>query len=375
MHCKFLEHGIAISYDQVVKPCCVWKYDSSWAVQNQLGLINLDTWHQSDQIIKIKNQLAQDSWPSSCKSCHSIEKTGRGDSVRLNGARSYAKYSGKDITLEIRPGAVCNFACQTCWPEASTRVAQFQHQAGIIDIKDVNSQSISNFDFLLPFANRIRNVVLLGGEPFYDKNCLKFLDWAVEHLSANITMFTNGSMIRWEWIKNYQHPVTVVFSIDAVGKPAEYIRYGTEWNTVYQNFQEIQKYSHVQLRVNITTSAYNYIYVEDVIDLLLARWPSVVSFGVPSDAYLGTQVVPDQYRAEIVASLSRSIEKTKSAPIEIGQQQNAVNALQSIVDALETSNYDHVLHQKFKKFVEDMDRVKKINIQDYCKFTTDMLAQ
>jgi hypothetical protein len=166
-----------------------------------------------------------------------------------------------------------------------------------------------------------------------------------------------------------------VFSIDAVGKPAEYIRYGTEWDTVYHNFQEIQKYSHVQLRVNITTSAYNYIYVEDVIDLLLARWPSVVSFGVPSDAYLGTQVVPDQYRAEIVASLSRSIEKTKSAPIEIGQQQNAVNALQSIVDALETSNYDHVLHQKFKKFVEDMDRVKKINIQDYCKFTTDMLAQ
>jgi hypothetical protein len=182
-------------------------------------------------------------------------------------------------------------------------------------------------------------------------------------------------MIRWDWIKNYQHPVTVVFSIDAVGKPAEYIRYGTEWDTVYHNFQEIQKYSHVELRVNITTSAYNYIYVEDVLDILLVKWPSVVSFGVPGDAYLGTQVVPDQHRAEIVASLTRSIEKINSTAIEIGQQQNAVNALQSIVDALETNNYDHVLYQKFKKFVEDMDRVKKINIQDYCKFTTDMLAQ
>jgi hypothetical protein len=76
----------------------------------------------------------------------------------------------------------------------------------------------------------------------------------------------------------------------------------------------------------------------------------------------------------IVASLTRSIEKIKSTAIEIGQQQNAVNALQSIVDALATNNYDHVLHQKFKKFVEDMDRVKKINILDYCKFTADMLA-
>ena len=27
-----------------------------------------------------------------------------------------------DITLEIRPGNTCNFACQTCWPEASSRV-------------------------------------------------------------------------------------------------------------------------------------------------------------------------------------------------------------------------------------------------------------
>jgi hypothetical protein len=108
---------------------------------------------------------------------------------------------------------------------------------------------------------------------------------------------------------------------------------------------------------------------------LLAKWPSVVSFGVPDETHFGTQVVPDQCRAEIIASLVRSIEKIKSTAIEIGQQQNAVHALQSIVNALETNNHDHELYLKFKKFVEDMDRVKKINILDYCKFTANMLAQ
>jgi hypothetical protein len=196
---------------------------------------------------------------------------------------------------------------------------------------------------------------------------------AKEHLSANITMFTNGSAIKWDWIEQYHHPITMVFSIDAIGKPAEYIRYGTDWNTVYNNFQQIQQYANVELRVNITTSSYNYIYIEDLIDMLVIKWPSVVSFGIPFQSYLKEAVIPIQYRQTIIDSLDRTINKLQGANIELGQKQNAVNAIKSIKHNLETEPHDTNGLDNWRKFVHDMDRVKNINIHDYCTFVSNIL--
>ena len=30
MECKFLEHGLAIGYNQIVKPCCAWTADENY---------------------------------------------------------------------------------------------------------------------------------------------------------------------------------------------------------------------------------------------------------------------------------------------------------------------------------------------------------
>ena len=42
MECKFIKHGIALSYDQVVKPCCEWKIDPTWHQQNYITKIDLN---------------------------------------------------------------------------------------------------------------------------------------------------------------------------------------------------------------------------------------------------------------------------------------------------------------------------------------------
>jgi sulfatase maturation enzyme AslB (radical SAM superfamily) len=364
MQCKFLEHGIAVSYDHVVKPCCDWTYDTDWAKQNHISQVDLNTWHQSPQVIQIRQELAAGTWPTQCQQCARIEQQGRQDSGRGNSLNAYADYHDQDITLEIRPGSVCNFACQTCWPEASSRVAQFHHQAGLIDIKTVNSDSITDFDFLQPIADRVRNVVLLGGEPFYDPNCRKFLTWAEQNLQASITMFTNGSHVDWSWVDAYPGRVTMVFSIDAIGSPAEYVRFGTEWSVVLENFQRAQQHPNVELRVNVTTSVYNYHLVEQVIDFLIPQWPVVVSFGRSRQPHLCETAVPEQNRAELIVSLERTIEKLKTADIERNQQHNAVNTITTIVDNFKQSNFDPAQFHKLKQFVQSMDHVKRINIVD-----------
>jgi len=366
MECKFIKHGIALSYDQIVKPCCDWTIDEQWRNYNQLHKTELKNWHQSPQIINIKNQLENDIWPSECSRCNQYEQSGRGDSMRGNGNNSYVNYQDDDITLEIRPGNVCNFACQTCWPAASSRVSQYHHRAGLIDIKSVDSRQFDDFNFLKPIAHRIRNVVLLGGEPFYDKACKKFLLWSQENLTANLMMFTNGSLIDFEFLQSYPGKITVIFSLDAVGLPAEYIRFGTIWNEVMKNYLEVKKLKHVETRVNVTVSVYNYAYLEDLIKFLCQDWPDVVTFGRPRDAHFLENTVPVEFRKNLIDSLSRTVELVKKTDIEQGQQSNAVNAIQSHIHNLQTYPWVESDYNKLCDFVNKMDQVKHSYVADYC---------
>jgi len=374
MDCKFLNHGMAIGYDSVVKPCCEWSRDSSWNNHNHISKIDLVTWHDSESLNHARDQLAAGVWPDNCIRCSRSESQNR-SSMRLGGQSAYDQYQSGDITLEIRPGAVCNFACQTCWPMASTRVAQFHHQAGLIDIKQVVSPSVDDYTFLSPIAHRIRDLVILGGEPFYDKNCLKFLHWASDHLTSRITLFTNGSAVDWDWVDQYQGKIILVFSIDAVGKPAEYIRFGTDWAIVEQNLQRAHDHPNVELRVNITQTVYSYYYISDIIDLLVPRWPSVVMFGLPQESHFQEHVVPIKYREEIISKLVKSVKKIQQADIESGQKSHATNALKSLISNLQSHAWNLNAYNTFKKFVSDMDRVKHVNIRDYCEFVADVLSE
>ena len=364
MKCKFLDHGIAVGYDHVVRPCCEWTSDAEWNQQNHINNVDLATWHQSPQIIKIRSELESGQWPKSCQRCAVQEQQARQDSLRLNADQSYAAYSDQDIVLEIRPGSVCNFACQTCWPAASSRVAQYHHQAGLINIKSIDSASITNFEFLQPITNQIRNVVLLGGEPFYDPSCQKFLAWASKNLTASITMFTNGSHVDWHWVDAYPGSITMMFSIDAVGTAAEYVRFGTDWHQVHSNFVRAQQHPKINVCVNITMSAYNYHLIDSVIELLIPQWPAVVSFGIPRQRHLTEVAVPTKNRPKLIESLQRAVNRLLLAEIESGQQHNAVNAVRSVIANLEQPNFDSEQFSRLRDFVHSMDQVKRINIVD-----------
>jgi len=377
MECKFLQHGLAISYDNITKPCCSFKYDpknSGSAYDTDLA-----TYHASDYVQSLRTQLENGQWPTECNSCKVKEQLGK-SSMREMGNRSYENYTATDITLEIRPGNVCNFACQTCWPAASSRVTSFFQQAGFkvatpdrpkfgID----GNANIVNYEFLDSIKHRIKDVVILGGEPFYDKNCLAFLDWATKNLSANMTLFTNTSIVREDIISAYPGTLTIVNSLDAVGKPAEYIRFGTEWDVVEKTFNQLKTFKNVKNRVNITTSAYNFYYISDVIEFLLEDWPEVVSFGTAGEEKFKESVVPLHMREDIITRLQSVIPKIAKANIVLDQKQNAVKNIGSIIKNLQENPYNEEQHLVLKQFSKKLDTVKKINSAEYGDYLKELL--
>jgi MoaA/NifB/PqqE/SkfB family radical SAM enzyme len=383
MECKFLDHGLAIAYQETVKPCCIWQFDENYKSRHQLEHVNLVTWHHNKDIQNAKDLLSKDIWPKNCSFCKEQENQGRTDSMRLNAASSYAAYGTDDITLEIRPGSVCNFACQTCWPAASSRVNEYYRQAGIKLEKKEYTTSVdidkkfdfNNFNFLQPIANRIKSVVLLGGEPFYDKNCLAFLDWWDKNTSADLLVFTNGSNIKFDILQNSNKKITLVFSLDAVGKPAEYIRFGTDWVKVFDNFSKSLDLDNVDVRVNITQSVYNYIYLDKLIELFIDNWPNLVTFGIVFEQHFNESVIPIQHRQEIIDRLETLNQKLSIANIEQNQKYNTINAIATTINNLQHVEFNKNNWEKFKHFVTKMDQVKGIDIRQYCPEVANYIYQ
>ena len=373
MQCKFLDHGLAVTYNHSVMPCCTWERDKNWSQSNQINTVELVNWFSKEELQTAKETLARNEWPASCKRCEIKEAQGRHDSMRYNGNFAYSEYAPGDITLEIRPGNTCNFACQTCWPEASSRVANYYAQAGLISLADLDSRRIDNFDFLLPVASRIKNVVLLGGEPFYDKACLGFIKWAQQNLTSDLIVFTNGSVLDLEFLQTYKGKLIIVFSLDAVGRPAEYIRLGTVWSDVERNYQLVKSMHSVEVRVNITSSVYNYAHLEQLIDYLILDWPSVVTFGTPIQHNLLESVIPESMRKELIESMLRIISKLMAANIESGQKANAVNAIKSLAQNLQSVPWSEPNFSSWIKQTNTMDKLKGAYATDYCGFLQRLL--
>lgn len=377
MECKFLNHGISVSYSGVLKPCCDWRTDPTWDQANNISVVSdLSNWMKTaPDLLQAKEQLANNQWPDRCANCKNIEGSGRFDSVRGYGNSAYSDLSGDDITLEIRPGTTCNFACQTCWPHASSRVVNFYKQADIsVPFSKINS--FNNFDMLLPLAKNIKQANILGGEPFYDKSCRQFLDWAKHHLSpaTKISLFTNGSIVDKDLLENSAFDINVVFSLDAIDKESEYIRYGTDWKTVKENYLYCKDLKHIDLGVNITVSIYNILYLAKLIDFLLQDPPRTITLTCATQEHFKYTLIPHAVRDAIIKDLSAtSIKILKHQGVSKDQKDNVVNALRSCINELKSQEFNSKGLEQFKDFVKSMDRVKQIQIDDYCPELSSLL--
>jgi len=379
MNCKFLDHGVAINNNGIVKPCCTWKYNKDYEHKNHINYINFNKWRLSKEIVLAKQMLADGEWPDSCISCKTQESRGRKDSVRLSGENAYTDYTENDITLEFRPGNVCNLACQTCWPASSTRVEQYYKKANLNFKK--NTQFQWDFTAIEKIKHNLKNVIVLGGEPFYDPACIEFLDWIYRNkLTTDLTIYTNGSVLDKEFIKNFPNKICIVFSLDAIGTPSEYIRFGSNWQTVKENYNFAKSMPNVELCVNITVSPYNYFYYNDLVEWLAKDWPTIVTFGTATfgdhlPKELDECVIPYKHRQKLIDRLNKTVKVLYKADIEYNQKINAIKAVGTNIKRLKSVEFDLSKHLQLVQFIKKMDNVKNIKVADYCAEFADILQK
>ena len=213
--------------DGRVTPCCVFDTSNGWKSSIYTG-IDEPEW-------KSARDRLEEGWTQECYICETNEKNGH-ESMRQSSIKD-----GIQISLDF----TCNFMCRSCKPALSSKWDSHSHDEDWTRFdsehfyhepkKKIHSESVDRFLNFIDLS-RLKEIRIVGGEPFYSKKLLTFLQRLPK--TSKICFNTNGSIFPEDKVLRELDKfdeVQMDLSIDAVGELAECIRYGTDWNEVERN--------------------------------------------------------------------------------------------------------------------------------------------
>ena len=261
MSCKYPWHSIYVDNSNgsyKLKPCCRATLD----VGNADSIAEI---HNHPALKTVREQFLQGITPSVCVGC--VEK--REDSLTdpiFNGNNDI-------VDWDIRTDHICNLKCAMCNPYQSSK----WHEDLDVYTKFFKDATIPrkapDWDYILEHTkNKARRIYLAGGESFYSKQVLKFLEdlskfrWNCKYTQIEIQ--TNGVSLNDETFKLLQRFKKVHFcmSVDAITDVNHIIRFPTNWDTFLENYDMFKRISDNQMLFSVTIQAMNLPVIDDLVE-------------------------------------------------------------------------------------------------------------
>lgn len=221
------------------------------------------------------------SVPEHCSSCYKLES----DNVRsarqqetVEWALRLGLHEKNDLSgiespayVEVRPSNVCNLQCRMCGPSSSNKIEKEFKKLGIIDSN--KTQQYTGFE-IVDFSN-LKKLYVAGGEPtampeFYDfiEKCIFENNTDFEFLvNTNAAKIPTKMLDFGKKFKNLQYTI----SIDGFELANDYIRWGSQWDSVINNTKKL--HSQHKINFNVTLSIYGIFGLTDLINFLEKEFP------------------------------------------------------------------------------------------------------
>lgn len=254
-----------------VQPCCFYSTPLDMSVGDYLN---------SDHLKRVKQQLLDGVAPPECRKCVVSEKN-TGHSARILDNTFHPEIveqiqqgtkSKKFGIVSVTTSNTCNLKCLSCDNSSYVRMLELK-KLNLLQ----NANTVSNFEIITEKYQvgqvDFEKIILLGGEPFYDRVTFNILEQLVESKKSQdivVELNTNGTHVTKEKLsflsKNFKQ-VSLKFSIDGVGPINDYLRWPSEWNAIEQNINHAIQYENVSVMIVGTIS-----------NLSLLRWYEVIEW-------------------------------------------------------------------------------------------------
>lgn len=238
---------------------------------------NWEEWWNHELTEFRQELISNHDFPKACNNCKIQESVG-GKSFRTSLNQTYTPTS-YPAAWSVMVGNICNLACWHCSEEFSSRIESDKKKLNILSKNYISPGDdfekrwpqlkiniLSSFDH-----HKHVTLSLLGGEPTYNKLVKDFLFWLYDNnLSSRVKLeiTTNGTKnnnLRDILKKEFWQHTYMAISIDAIGKKAEWLRYGCNWSDI-DNSIDFYKNHTDYVELHLTLSVLNIKDLPDIYD-------------------------------------------------------------------------------------------------------------
>ena len=210
---------------------------------------------------------------------------------------------GRVLDVKMRLwGNACNLACFMCNIKASSKrqeqakklaeynpkigewleldqVDKFDQEGMVYDLAVDNPELFDiQLESFKKLSKKIKSFHIIGGEPFVMPSHYKLLDMLIEiGESKNIALLYTSNMTVLHWqekkiIDYFKHfkQVDITWSVEAVGKYNDYMRFYSKWDQIEENIRMIVPYLN-EFTAGITLSSLSIFHLDEIVDYCVAR--------------------------------------------------------------------------------------------------------
>ena len=364
----------------------------------------IELWN-SNKYKKIRRKLLNNKKPEECVNCWSMEEVGA-RSMRQRAFKSsrYAKYFdllekvGSDGTvpflpksIELKLSSLCNLKCRMCHPiDSSSWVKDWplvsdlmkEHNSWTYDMakkqNGFKNPIISGFEdnkkWWKDFKELAKSVDLVdfaGGEPLIDPLHYRILDLLLERApeiklkySTNLTRLKFKDAHVFDYWKKFKS-VSVYASVDGIGDVYDYIRSGARFKDIESNLDQIMKNQSIsfdEIGVACTIQVYNVFQLPEIMDYFSKRGIHFHSHRVTYPAFLNTQVLPRDLKAQASESiLEYQLKVNKENLFEEYVIRNLNRHIKDHVNHMNGVDQSHLIPD-LVDYTQRLDRIRKTNI-------------
>ena len=271
--------GMHIHTDGNLAPCCMYKtpFNTTEKIYN---VREFDQWHTVG-IKQIQQDFLNGTPPAGCAVCFNTSKEIT-SGLRYNATERFFRLR-PEVTkfvdtpnptwLDLKFGNFCNLKCIMCHPESSSQIAtEYQKNKSkflSIGVKhpyegvdDRWWEEPDTFNRVLEQVKHADYISIAGGEPLLAKQLFDIFKHAPDNcvisISTNLTRLTDQHI---DAITSRSGSIIIAVSLDGVGAHHEYVRFGSDWNTLDQNIRRIVNLPNVRVIFTYLlqhTSLYSY---------------------------------------------------------------------------------------------------------------------
>lgn len=357
-----------------------------------------DDFHNYDQWIDHRRQQLAGEFPQSgCQYCGDIEAVG-GVSDRMLHLMEEDVYPPEldhdPLALRVTPRIVevfinnrCNMSCIYCDESNSSRIAKENQRHGhtvpgvpyddanpslnMIPVIDRTRDFPGMLDRFFQYLDRnwmtMRRLNVLGGEPLYQPELPRLLDFIERHRNPDLTVTVVSNLmvshsVLDQFIQRMQAAVVdrrirrldIMASIDCWGPQQEYIRYGLDLDHWQHNFQTLVNHRWIYLNVHNTITSLSIPTLPDLLDFVNQHRHNrriYHSFGL---VQLRSQLQPGIFGSGFFGPHFQRI--LDRMPNTDAWQQRNIEYMHGIMRVIDAHVEDHQQQQYLVHYLNEIDR-------------------